>query len=172
MSGMPPSASPAGSWICGAWMCALVACTRCPASRCASRRGAVALVGYNGSGKSTLLRVLHGLVPASAGTCITALPHQQAMLFQRPHMLRTSAQTMWPWACGCVAAAGAPPERRRWPHCSGSGWNPLHTKRPHLVWRAAAACGTGPCLGAAARCIAAGRAHVQPGPPCQARWSA
>jgi tungstate transport system ATP-binding protein len=29
---------------------------------------------------------------ASAGTCITALPHQQAMLFQRPHMLRTSAQ--------------------------------------------------------------------------------
>ena len=26
---------------------------------------------------------------------------------------------MWPWACGCVAAAGAPPERRRWPHCSG-----------------------------------------------------
>ncbi len=52
----------------------------------------VALVGANGSGKSTLLRVLHGLVPASAGTCITALPHQQAMLFQRPHMLRTSAQ--------------------------------------------------------------------------------
>ena len=52
----------------------------------------VALVGANGSGKSTLLRVLHGQVPASAGTCITALPHQQAMLFQRPHMLRTSAQ--------------------------------------------------------------------------------
>ena len=52
----------------------------------------VALVGANGSGKSTLLRVLHGQVPASAGICITALPHQQAMLFQRPHMLRTSAQ--------------------------------------------------------------------------------
>ena len=52
----------------------------------------VALVGANGSGKSTLLRVLHGLVPASAGHCHTALARQQAMLFQRPHMLRTSAQ--------------------------------------------------------------------------------
>ena len=52
----------------------------------------VALVGANGSGKSTLLRVLHGLVPASAGHCHTAPARQQAMLFQRPHMLRTSAQ--------------------------------------------------------------------------------
>ncbi len=52
----------------------------------------VALVGANGSGKSTLLRVLHGLVPASAGHCRTASVRQQAMLFQRPHMLRTSAQ--------------------------------------------------------------------------------
>lgn len=52
----------------------------------------VALVGANGSGKSTLLRVLHGLVPVSDGACRTAAPQQQAMLFQRPHMLRTSAQ--------------------------------------------------------------------------------
>jgi tungstate transport system ATP-binding protein len=52
----------------------------------------VALVGANGSGKSTLLRVLHGLVSTSAGHCHTAPARQQAMLFQRPHMLRTSAQ--------------------------------------------------------------------------------
>ncbi|MCW5256144.1 ATP-binding cassette domain-containing protein [Verminephrobacter aporrectodeae subsp. tuberculatae] len=52
----------------------------------------VALVGANGSGKSTLLRLLHGLVGAHAGglQCDAAL--RQAMLFQRPHMLRTSAQ--------------------------------------------------------------------------------
>ena len=51
----------------------------------------VALVGANGSGKSTLLRVLHGLADASGGGlhCDAAL--RQAMLFQRPHMLRTSA---------------------------------------------------------------------------------
>lgn len=51
----------------------------------------VALVGANGSGKSTLLRVLNGLADASGGfQCDATL--QQAMLFQRPHMLRTSAQ--------------------------------------------------------------------------------
>ena len=52
----------------------------------------VALVGANGSGKSTLLRVLNGLAHASGGAfqCRAAL--RQAMLFQRPHMLRTSAQ--------------------------------------------------------------------------------
>ena len=52
----------------------------------------VALVGTNGSGKSTLLRVLHGLADANGGGGLQfdrAL--RQAMLFQRPHMLRTSA---------------------------------------------------------------------------------
>lgn len=52
----------------------------------------VALVGANGSGKSTLLRVLHGLADANGGGglhCNRTL--RQAMLFQRPHMLRTSA---------------------------------------------------------------------------------
>lgn len=52
----------------------------------------VALVGANGSGKSTLLRVLHGLTPASGGEVLQRPEQRQAMLFQRPHMLRTSAQ--------------------------------------------------------------------------------
>ena len=52
----------------------------------------VALVGANGSGKSTLLRLLHGLVPHAAGRFESrASRRQQAMLFQRPHMLRASA---------------------------------------------------------------------------------
>jgi tungstate transport system ATP-binding protein len=51
----------------------------------------VALVGANGSGKSTLLRVLHGLQAPSAGTLECAPRLRQAMLFQRPHMLRTTA---------------------------------------------------------------------------------
>ena len=52
----------------------------------------VALVGANGSGKSTLLRLLHGLVPAATGDFASLAPARaQAMLFQRPHMLRASA---------------------------------------------------------------------------------
>jgi tungstate transport system ATP-binding protein len=53
----------------------------------------VALIGANGSGKSTLLRVLHGLVPHASGAFVGKVPlRAQAMLFQRPHMLRMSVR--------------------------------------------------------------------------------
>ncbi|PUE18629.1 phosphate ABC transporter ATP-binding protein [Limnohabitans sp. MMS-10A-160] len=51
----------------------------------------VALVGSNGSGKSTLLRALHGLLPAHQGQIHWHPELRQAMLFQKPHVLRTSA---------------------------------------------------------------------------------
>ena len=50
----------------------------------------VALIGGNGSGKSTLLRLLHRLIQPSAGAIQTDAGARQAMLFQRPYMLRTS----------------------------------------------------------------------------------
>jgi tungstate transport system ATP-binding protein len=57
------------------------------------RRGErVALIGANGSGKSTLLRVLHGLRVPSRGTVRRDMAARQAMLFQQPYMLRTSAR--------------------------------------------------------------------------------
>ena len=49
----------------------------------------VALIGANGCGKSTLLRVLHGLLEPTHGQRRQVQPLRQAMLFQRPHMLRT-----------------------------------------------------------------------------------
>ncbi|MDZ4238157.1 MAG: ATP-binding cassette domain-containing protein, partial [Hydrogenophaga sp.] len=51
----------------------------------------VALVGANGSGKSTLLRTLHGLQRPQAGALNKPAGQREAMLFQRPHMLRLSA---------------------------------------------------------------------------------
>jgi len=50
----------------------------------------VALVGANGSGKSTLLRVLHGLIAPAQGSAQRHLASHEAMLFQRPVLLRLS----------------------------------------------------------------------------------
>ena len=53
----------------------------------------VALIGANGCGKSTLLRLLHGLAAPTAGLVTRAPGLQQAMLFQRPHLMRLSVQS-------------------------------------------------------------------------------
>lgn len=52
----------------------------------------VALVGPNGSGKTTLLRVLNGQIQPTMGTVQRPATARQTMLFQRPFMLRTTAQ--------------------------------------------------------------------------------
>jgi tungstate transport system ATP-binding protein len=52
----------------------------------------LALIGANGSGKSTLLRTLNGLLQPVAGSVQHDASARQAMLFQRPYMLRASVQ--------------------------------------------------------------------------------
>jgi tungstate transport system ATP-binding protein len=48
------------------------------------------VIGPNGAGKSILLRLLHRLLPPSAGTVTLAGIGRQAMLFQKPVLLRRS----------------------------------------------------------------------------------
>ena len=49
------------------------------------------ILGPNGAGKSTLLRLIHGLLRPSAGELRWPQALTQAMVFQRPVMLRTTA---------------------------------------------------------------------------------
>jgi tungstate transport system ATP-binding protein len=49
------------------------------------------VLGPNGAGKSVLLRTLHGLLAPASGTVSWPKPVRQAMVFQRPVMLRRSA---------------------------------------------------------------------------------
>ncbi len=63
-------------------------------------RGKTIVLGPNGAGKSLLMRLCHGLVQPSGGlvrwalderAAATAIRHRQAMVFQRPVLLRRSA---------------------------------------------------------------------------------
>jgi tungstate transport system ATP-binding protein len=49
------------------------------------------ILGANGAGKSVLMRLMHGLLPPSSGAVRWRGTGRQAMVFQRPVMLRRSA---------------------------------------------------------------------------------
>ena len=57
-----------------------------------SRGEFVALVGPNGSGKTTLLRAMHGLLRMQGTRTIGPQAQRQAMVFQRPFMMRLSVR--------------------------------------------------------------------------------
>jgi tungstate transport system ATP-binding protein len=69
------------------------------------------IVGPNGAGKSVLLRLCHGLLQPSEGsiqwssTEVPGAPRRQAMVFQRPILLRRSALANVAYALG---VAGVP----------------------------------------------------------------
>ncbi|MCU0889627.1 MAG: ATP-binding cassette domain-containing protein [Rubritepida sp.] len=67
------------------------------------------IIGPNGAGKSVLLRLLHGLLTPSAGRVLWAgegAPRRQAMVFQRPVLLRRSvlANVLYPLSLAGIAA--------------------------------------------------------------------
>src|SRR5437762_3795438 len=73
------------------------------------------IVGPNGAGKSVLLRLCHGLLQPTSGNIawnapeISGAPRRQAMVFQRPVLLRRSALAN---ILHALKVAGVPPRQR------------------------------------------------------------
>jgi tungstate transport system ATP-binding protein len=65
------------------------------------------ILGANGAGKSVLMRLMHGLLEPSAGKVRWNSAGRQAMVFQRPVMLRRSALANVVYALEAAGAAQA-----------------------------------------------------------------
>ena len=119
------------------------------------------VLGPNGAGKSTLLRLIHGLLHPSGGALHWARPLSQAMVFQRPVMLRTTALAN---VIGLKLKGHAANEceRRARQTLAHVGLEHLAKRPAPALRRRAAARRAGARLGAGARTADSRRTHRQP----------
>jgi len=104
-------------------------------------RTRVAVLGANGAGKSVLLRTLHGLIAPTSGTVLWAgsseRPRDQAMVFQRPVMLRRSALANVEYALAMHGVHGAERQSRAREAIARVGLSSL-AGRPRRRWSSSA----------------------------------
>jgi ATPase subunit of ABC transporter with duplicated ATPase domains len=88
------------------------------------------VLGPNGAGKSTLLRLIHGLLHPTAGALHWPRALSQAMVFQRPVMLRTTALANVIYGLSSRVMPRATAKASRAPPWPGSDWNTWRRARP------------------------------------------
>ena len=97
----------------------------------------IAVLGANGAGKSVLLRTLHGLLLPTTGTITWAgragRPRSQAMVFQRPVMLRRSALANVTYALALAGVDRAEREAQAREALAGVGLLPLAQRAARVL---------------------------------------
>ena len=95
------------------------------------------LLGANGAGKSMLLRVLHGLVVPTEGSLTWGAqprrPREQAMVFQRPVLLRRSALANVEYALAVNGVDGDARQRRAREALERAGLAPLADRAARVL---------------------------------------
>ena len=91
------------------------------------------VLGPNGAGKSTLLRLIHGLLHPSAGDLRWPRALSQAMVFQRPIVLRTTVLANVEYGLRLKGHAAAECHRRALEALARAGLEPLAQRPARLL---------------------------------------